>query len=81
MLAFLLLLLFPQHVIRHEQYPTVDHAPTAYQPRDMTLAPMGPYRLLIGENESYCVVSADAYVQTADGDLYDCRAGWQRPRY
>ena len=78
MLLFLLLFLFPQHVTRHLRYPSVDHAPTAYQPRDMTTAPIGPYFVLLGENQGFCVVTGDQYASVLDGEVFDCR--WQIPR-
>lgn len=76
--TLLVFLLWPQIVVRHEHYSTVDAAPTAYQPRDMTIAPAGPYFVLIGENKSFCAVTSEQYASVLDGEKYDCR--WQMPR-
>lgn len=78
MLMFLFLLFYPQVVVRHITYPTVDHAPRAYQPRDMTGASGGPYYVLIGQNKLFCAVSAKDYASVTDGERFDCH--WQQPR-
>lgn len=69
---------WPQRVAAHREWPTVDHAAVAYQPRDLTFAPH-PYRIVVGQNGYYCVVDAATYVNVADGDLYWCE--WQPPRW
>lgn len=73
-----LLALWPQPVRERLEWPSVDHAPAKYQPRDLTTVRSGPYRVFVGENGYYCAVSDAAFVQHVEGDLFDCR--WQPPR-
>lgn len=78
MIAILILsLLWPQTVVRHERYSTVEAAPSEYRPRDLTSAPAGPYFVLIGENKQFCAVTGDEYASVLDGERFDCR--WQQP--
>jgi hypothetical protein len=74
-LLFLFAVLWPQRVIAHREWPTVDHAPSTYQSHDRLSSAPHPYRIVIGENGYYCVVDAATYVNVSDGDLFDCQ--WQ----
>lgn len=73
-LILLLLALWPQRVTRHRQWPTYDHADSRYQ--DRRHSQDIPYRILIGENNSFCAVNAKDYT-TLEGETFDC--AWQIP--
>lgn len=78
LLLSLLLVFWPQRMIERYTFSSVDAAPRQYQPRDLTTAPMGTYYIFIGENQYYCVVTAQQYASIDRGDLFDCR--WEPPK-
>ena len=67
-----------ERVVDRNQWLDVKSAPLQY--RHVSDEPVnGPYRILISDQEHYCVVNAAAYTIARAGDLWTCDWHVQRP--